>query len=90
MRLMILDSMFQLENGKLNYMVGKLSRNFLLSESGKWTNHEAIILVSPEIHPDSLRIKWNLISIRGKGKVVIENPMLQYIASFPLSDGLTY
>ena len=35
-----------------------------------------------------LDIKLHLIKVVGKGKVIIKVPTLQYLADFPLRDGL--
>jgi hypothetical protein len=63
-------------------------KNPVLSESGKWKKHEILILVPPEIHPNSVNIDFYVLSIKGEGKVIVKSPTFQYMEKFPLKDGL--
>ncbi len=63
--------------------------NNVLSVPMKWKNYEVLVLIPPEIHPDALSLRLNLLKIRGKGKVMIKDPIIQYIGMYPLADGIT-
>ena len=60
--------------------------NPVLSEPEKWKHHEVLIVVPPEIHPDDVKIEWNLISMSGKGKTIIRDATLQYLSDFPMAN----